>query len=329
MEFTRIGKTEKQTGKDAFYRLYKEAVTDREVPYCAMEQEVFEQFFFEEDSHPELHKVSVVAAEGTAAASGCFVGKEERAYITLILVDKKHRRTGLGGKILSELEKILIKESGVQKIEAVFFNPMTLSWEVPGHLGCEHPNAPGVDVSGAGYLFLKNNGYRDYAMQNSYFLPLSKYDPPKSIEDRLKTLKENKINITIYDKKIHKGMEEMLERLANPMWIRDIPGEPSVEEGGRPILIAEKDSVVLGFTGPMACQENGRGYFAGIAVDEAARGMGVAKTLFSLLCVNLKELGASYMTLFTGENNQARNIYEEAGFKIVKTWADMRKTRKE
>ena len=36
-------------------------------------------------------------------------------------------------------------------------------------------------------------------------------------------------------------------------------------------------------------------------------------------------MGAGYMTLFTGEANPARNIYEAAGFRIVRTWADMRK----
>jgi len=40
--------------------------------------------------------------------------------------------------------------------------------------------------------------------------------------------------------------------------------------------------------------------------------------------MSLKDLGAEFMTLFTGETNPARNIYETAGFKIVKTWADMK-----
>jgi len=47
-----------------------------------------------------------------------------------------------------------------------------------------------------------------------------------------------------------------------------------------------------------------------------------------MLCSTLKDMGASYMTLFTGETNQARNIYEAAGFHIVRTWADMRREEK-
>ena len=34
------------------------------------------------------------------------------------------------------------------------------------------------------------------------------------------------------------------------------------------------------------------------------------------------------MTLFTGETNPARYIYQSAGFKIVKTWSDMEKVIK-
>ncbi|HIX29130.1 MAG TPA: GNAT family N-acetyltransferase, partial [Candidatus Blautia stercoravium] len=82
---------------------------------------------------------------------------------------------------------------------------------------------------------------------------------------------------------------------------------------------------VCGFTGPLDVEKKGRGYFAGIAVDESVRGKGVAKILFCELCMGLKEQGASFKTLFTGEKNPARNIYEAAGFQIVKSWANMRK----
>ena len=36
-------------------------------------------------------------------------------------------------------------------------------------------------------------------------------------------------------------------------------------------------------------------------------------------------MGAGFMTLFTGETNPARNIYEAAGFSIVRSWTDMRR----
>ena len=62
---------------------------------------------------------------------------------------------------------------------------------------------------------------------------------------------------------------------------------------------------------------------AGAAIAPALGGAGTA--LFASLCMGLKDMGAEYMTLFTGENNPARNIYRAAGFKIVRTWANMRR----
>ena len=77
---------------------------------------------------------------------------------------------------------------------------------------------------------------------------------------------------------------------------------------------------------PIMALTASRGYFAGIAVAEDVRGKGLGKILFYELCKGLREKGAAYMTLFTGENNPARNIYEEAGFRIVRSWSDMRRT---
>jgi len=72
-------------------------------------------------------------------------------------------------------------------------------------------------------------------------------------------------------------------------------------------------------------QPSGRGFFLGIGIHSDYRGVGAGKALFAALCKGLKGIGASFMTLFTGEENPARNIYEAAGFKIVKSWVVMRK----
>lgn len=120
-------------------------------------------------------------------------------------------------------------------------------------------------------------------------------------------------------------VKEMLASFQNPLWEKEILSEPGKEEGGRNILVPVKEGRVCGFTGPLDVEKSGRGYFAGIAVDEGVRGKGVAKVLFCELCTGLKNEGASFMTLFTGEQNPARKIYEAAGFQIVRSWADMRK----
>ena len=66
----------------------------------------------------------------------------------------------------------------------------------------------------------------------------------------------------------------------------------------------------------------------GIGVDPAHRGHGLGKLLFCKLCAALRDEGAAFMTLFTGENNPARNIYEAAGMRVVRCFSCMRKVIK-
>ncbi len=105
---------------------------------------------------------------------------------------------------------------------------------------------------------------------------------------------------------------------------RDILGEIA-KENPRPILIAEQEGKAIAFAGPLDKEPSGRGYFAGIGCHAEYNGLGVAKVLFSNLCLGLKSVDADFMTLFTGEQNKARNIYEDAGFKIIRSWSVMRK----
>nr|WIF88234.1 GNAT family N-acetyltransferase [Acholeplasma laidlawii] len=91
------------------------------------------------------------------------------------------------------------------------------------------------------------------------------------------------------------------------------------------LLVPTFNHKVIGFTGPLIVEPNKRGYFAGIGTHSEFRGFGLGKALFAKLVMGLKNLGAYYMTLFTGENNPARRMYEKEGFKIVRTFIDMRK----
>ena len=100
-----------------------------------------------------------------------------------------------------------------------------------------------------------------------------------------------------------------------------------VKEKGKDntLIVALDGNLVIGFTGPIYKQSSGRGYFAGIGIHSKYRGRGIGTLLFSRLCMGFKEIGVDYMTLFTGKNNPARNIYERENFKIVRSWANMRK----
>ncbi len=260
-------------------------------------------------------------------ASGCLSEDKTKGYITYLAVRKDLRRQGVGTGLLKALEAALrsMADQQISCFEATFFNPMNFVWIVPGTKDHEHPNAPGVDVAGGGYLFLKNMGYRDYAVQNAYHLNLQSYQLTDAMERKKQELSSKGIQITTYDPAVHTGLEELLRDLDNDLWYREIT-QTVADRNGAPLLIVDWNGRAMGFTGPLKVQENGRGYLAGVGVHSECRGMGVGKVMFGELCVQLKALGARYMTLFTGETNPARNIYEAQGFKIVRTWADMRKT---
>lgn len=309
--------------------LFDESIKAKEISYKAFEKEEDFHCFFVEKKDTQTCKISLIEEKGEAFASGCYVLGEERAYITFVTVKKERRRQGIGRGILEELERILLKESGVKKTEIIFFNPMAFSWYLTEDKKADHPNAPGIDVSSCTYLFFKNCGYRDYATQNSYYIDLSKYKVPNNMAEKTKQLQEENITFEIYNEEKHYGLKELILKFDNSMWEKDILGEAQKGEDSRPIIIVSHKGKTIGFTGPLDVEQSGRGYFAGIGVDSDYRGKGIAKVLFCELCVGLANKGAKFMTLFTGETNPARNIYEAAGFRIVRTWADMRKEWKD
>ena len=98
--------------------------------------------------------------------------------------------------------------------------------------------------------------------------------------------------------------------------------------GGPFGAVIVKDGKVKGWTGAMWNEESGRGHFDGIAILEEVRGRGLGKALFSLLAYHSKLNGAKFMTFYTGLTNHARYIYMGAGFKIIQSFAIMKKELK-
>lgn len=244
-------------------------------------------------------------------------------YITFVLVDRDFRRKGIGQALLEKTEQFLIN-SGKSQLDIIFFNPINLEWYIPGKQEHDHPNSPGVDVESAAYKLFLKNGYKDRVKQNSYHLSLDEFKLSEKTVSILESLKQKNIIIEYYDPSNHFGFEELFNDLKNEYWKKEIMDEVH-RENPSPVLIVSREGRICGFTGPLKVQPSGRGYFAGIGVHSAYGGMGIGTALFSKLCENLKREGAIFMTLFTGENNPARKMYEGAGFEIVKTWAVMRK----
>lgn len=289
----------------------------------------FHQLFIE--TVPSLQKLNYVCLDGDEVigfVNGCYFEGGETGYVTFVLVKKEFKHQGVGTRLLKKLESRLKSIQTLERIELIFFNPIQLSWKVPNTMGHFHPNAPGVDVKSDAYLFFKNQGYKDVVYQNSYYRLLKGYEYTEGIEDRIQELKQKNIGITYYNPSWHYGWGELFTDLNNPLWEKTITENINREDGGDPILVVEREGRICGFTGPLKVEESMRGYFCGIGIHSDYRQYGAGKVLFAALCKGLKEMGADYMSLFTGENNPARYIYESNQFKIVRTWADMRKELK-
>lgn len=321
MEIMNLGKNSKEL--DRMYQLYMRCIQRKEMLHERMEKARFAEILFSREKEVKTMCFSDTAEN--AFAAGCIDSRVGRAFITMILVDPDHRRQGLGRQMLQVLERELQRESDYKNMEISFLNPCAFSWEIPNKDGVVHANTPGVNLKSDAYLFFQNCGYRMFALQNSYFMDLKEFEMLERIAFKKEQLRKEGITFEIYDDEKHSYMNEMIKQFGSSVWEREICGEPSVHKGGRPIICPVFENQACGFAGPLDVEKNGRGYFAGIAVDEKFQGKGIAKVLFNCLCCSLKEIGADYMTLFTGENNHARNIYEAAGFKITASWADMRK----
>ena len=155
-------------------------------------------------------------------------------------------------------------------------------------------------------------------------LDLSTFKVSEKAAKKINVLKEAGITFEFYDSAKHTGLDKLFDDLQNEYWRKDIKDNLALAHP-RPILVASDRGSVCGFVGPIAVQQSGRGWFAGIGVDPAYEGKGIGSILFILLMENFKKLGAGFSTLYTGIENHAQKIYERAGFKVVKQWAIMRK----
>lgn len=246
-----------------------------------------------------------------------------KAYLSMIIVQSQKRNQGIGSSLLNQwIHTVMKKDSKLESIDIVFFDPNSFEWKISNNQNVFHPNTPGIHLGSGPISFFEKFHFIEYARQEVFFRSIVKYEMPKDIKTKIQSLEQDSIAIEFYDPKIHQGFDDYFRRNFAMHW--SLAANQGLAAGQK-VLVVTKNHQVIGFTGPLTVENTKRGYFAGIGIDHLYRGMGLGTVLFHSLCFHLSKLGASYMTLFTGTTNPARNIYLQAGFSLMDTFLNLRK----
>lgn len=288
-----------------------------------------------------LFKSSAFMPEGTflALVDGKLVGfasamvrssddenPKASGYLHTMIVRKEYRLQGIGSALLKKCEDFVVSK-GRKSIRFVFLGGVNWPWYIPNTDHHMHPGMPCVRINSPFYLFLYHHRYVVNSIHEGFHLPLAEYEMPESVKAKIEENKKIGLTVEVYDPKKHKGVLEFADEIeadGNPGFAnsirynlkRDVP---------RPFVVTLHDNIVCGWTGAMYVEETGRGHLDGITVSPRYRQHGLGKMLFCTLCNELKKMGASYMTFFTGLDNPARFMYIGAGFFVANSFADMKK----
>ena len=314
----------------AILALWNGCVEREEVLYRPLKEAYFEEKFL------EFQGTQIFVCEKGGALVGLLAGcrqvsflpgqTEENtpAYLSVIMVAPEARNQGAGSALLEKFEQHFTAMG--KKIFAVSsICPINLDWVIPGTPGHEHNNMPGMDEGCLGYEFLKKRGYGVYVREVAMYLNLADYEKKPEVEEKRAQLAAQGIKAGLYDVNEKAEFDGMCDRVGSEYW-RSVLQEETAKENPRPILAAVADGHIVGFTGPVDRQENGRGWFTGICTDPLYERRGIAGVLFNDLMGEFIKVGAAYSTLFTGTDNHAQRLYLKTGFRPARYFAIMKKT---
>ena len=244
-------------------------------------------------------------------------------YLHTIFVKKAYRRQGIGSMLLKKVEEYFA-ECGRKSSRFAFVGQINWPWYIPNTDHHMHPGMPCVRINSDFYIFLYHHGYYVNSIHEGFHLPLAEYNMPASVVENMAKNAERGLYVELYDPAKHYGIDEFCEVINNPGFAASIKNNLK-REVPYPFLVASNKGKVVGWTGAIYVEPSGRGHLDGIVVDPNERKAGLGKALFCNLCNELKKMGSSYMTFFTGLDNPARYIYLFAGFQVAQSFADMKK----
>lgn len=294
--------------------------------YAPLSENKFKKLLLEHpDFSPEFTFVLEEDGELLGFINGCtgdhIPRGDVRGYVSCLILAEKAENDANTVLLLDALEDAFRKAGRIHSA-VTFFNPIRLPWIIPGTPGHQHNNAPGIATDLKLHDRMLSHGYQEATQECAMYLNLADYATPGWVEEKAAKMAAKGYTVARYDANIHTGLTEMTDALNNPMWSAEIP---AAGEAGLDLLVGLCGNVCAGFTGPVYPEETGRGYFAGIGVAPQYERHGLGTLLFYRLLQREKEVGSQYMSLFTGVDNHAKQIYLGAGFRIVRTFGVMLK----
>ena len=332
--------------------IWNDAVHAGEVVWFEMSPEYRHTKF---EKNPDIDRDLILTAAVGDEIAGFAVGIAQKrfldhetnantpGYLPCICVAPRFRGRGIGRALTDEMSARL-KARGKSSV-SLSGGPLDLDWHIPGTRSHDHNNVPGVDTECPGYGFFRHLGFDLPGVETAMYLDLKDYIPLPDMAERQAKLLSEGIYTGRYDASLDLDYDRACDRVGSDYWRavirselacwkegrpntdpRFIPNGTRIPAGPRPLLTACADGHIVAFTGPVDLQDSGRGWFTGIFTDPEYRRRGIASVLFHSLMREFIAEGASFSTLFTGENNPARQIYLGAGFRIVRRFALMSKT---
>ena len=299
--------------------IYNSLILSDSLPYRPLDEEEFNRIFH---IGGELTLCAINAECKTVGfLSARLPNSDGVSYLTYFGVLPEYRYCSCASELLDEAENILRNEYHAKRIDIVFHNPAHLPWIIPESED-GHPCAPGIRSDSPAAHLLLHRGYKEWCAQISYYMPLAGYTLPEGYDGKLASLEQSGIKITYYDPALHHGLAELFDAINNPGWKKTV-----LAHLDQPIIVAVDNGLVVGYTGPLSQVREGngiRGNFCGIGTHPDYRGRGIASLIFCEMCRHHSAHGATFMSLYTGENNPARRVYEYAGCRGVVRWSNLR-----
>lgn len=244
-------------------------------------------------------------------------------YFHSVIVKEEYRRNGIATKLYSLLNEEFIKLNR-GRIRCVYMCPGSHSWKIPAYKNHIHPGVPAIPFNKTVYFFLTSVGFYVQGQIDAFHINIEKFSYSSKIKNKLEELNEKGITFDYYNPSIHYGLKELCESL-NHRNLEEVVINNIKNGNNKPFLVALDQNKVIGYTGYLYNEVDGRAHLDGVYLSSDYRGLGIGKCMFNVLCQKSHENKATYMSFFTGLENIARYIYISASGKIVQSFAIMAK----